>query len=153
MAQRVYRNWQVLKVNASTSGTVSLFTNKSGNDYRIYKEGKAPSNADVLIHKITIERATGTDKTLLEKALNGAIVIVKGQRGQERVLGHAKFITPELNPFTDEDTYMLEAPILIPAGGFYEVIIRWDEKPKLGENEEAEIVIRIDGVEIDKTEG
>lgn len=151
MAQRVYRNWAVITVNPDTSGSVSVFSNKQGNDYRIYKEGKAPSNANLLIHKITIERATGTTAQLLEKALNGAVVIVKGQSGQERVLGHAKFIAPELNPYTEEDAYMLEAPIMIPANATYDIIIRWDEKNTLDAtaNETAEIVVRVDGVEVE----
>ncbi len=146
---KTYRNWAVITVDPNTSGSVSAFSNKSGNDYRIYKEGKAPSNAGLLITKITVERATGTTTALLEKALNGAVVMVKGQSGQERVLGHAKFIAPELNAFTEEEAYVLDAPIYIPPGASYDVVIRWDEKNTLDAtaNEKAEIVIRVDGVE------
>ncbi|NPB07568.1 MAG: hypothetical protein GXN96_01410 [Aquificae bacterium] len=151
MANKVYRNWAVVKVDPNTSGSVSVFSNKQGNDYRIYREGRAPSNANLLIHKITIERATGTTTALLEKALNGAVVIVKGQSGQERVLGHAKFIAPELGAYDEEDAYMLEAPIMIPAGASYDVVIRWDEKNSLDATagETAEIVVRVDGVEVE----
>ncbi len=146
---KTYRNWAVIIVDPNTSGSVSAFSNKSGNDYRIYKEGKAPSNAGLLISKITIERATGTTTALLEKALNGAVVIVKGQSGQERVLGHAKFIAPELNAYTEEEAYVLDAPIYIPPNASYDVIIRWDEKNTLDATagETAEIVVRVDGVE------
>jgi len=149
---KMYRNWAVLKVDPSTTGTISVFANKNGPDYRIFREGKAPSNANLLIHKVTIERAAGTSEALLEKALKGAVVILKGQSGQERVLGHAKFICPDLEKYTEEDAYALEAPVMIPAGASYDVVIRWDEQNSLdpNTNETAEIVVRVDGVEVEE---
>jgi len=149
---KMYRNWAVLKVDPNTTGTHAVFATKNASDYRIYKEGRAPSNANLLIHKVTIERAPGTTSALLEKALKGAIVILKGQSGQERVLGLAKFIAPELEAYTEEDAYALEAPVMIPKGATYDVIIRWDEANGLDatQNETAEIVIRVDGVEVEE---
>ncbi|NPB04508.1 MAG: hypothetical protein GXO39_08895 [Thermotogae bacterium] len=146
---KLYRNWAIMTVKPDTTGTHAVFATKNASDYRIYKEGRAPSNANLLINKITIERAPGTTSALLEKALKGAVVILKGQSGQERVLGLAKFIAPELEAYTEEDAYMLEAPVMIPAGATYDIILRWDEQNGLdsNNNEVAEIVVRVDGIE------
>jgi len=148
---KIYKNWRLFTVKPDTSGAVSMFTNKTGTDYVMYKEGRAPSNAGLLLQKITIERACGTTPAQLEKAVKGAVVIVKGQSGQERMLGMAKFICPELNPFTEEDAYVLDTPIYIEPGATYDVVIRWDEKNGLDAqaNETADIVIRVDGVEVE----
>jgi hypothetical protein len=142
-----YRNWAAVTVTKTTTGTKQLFLQKTENDYRQGKEGKAPSNAALLLGRVMIHGSPDTDPEAVLKALKGATITIKGQSGKVRELGPAFLVAKEANSWTDPSAFNLEVPVVIEPSATYTVELNWQESNALGDSEQATIFVVVEGIE------
>jgi hypothetical protein len=143
---RPYKNWAVETIKAGTTGTVQPFKKTAADRFQLGSEPKAPSNKRLRLLKVVCYGAPGTDVAEVQKATYGAIVALEGQSGKRMELGPLAAITKECNPWTSEDPYGFPAPVEIPAGAEYNLVVSYESASK--NTADVELVFEIEGVEV-----
>ena len=142
---RPSKNWARFTVKPGQTGTLQPFQQTATDRYTKGKEPKAPSHSPFIIHRVIIHGEPTEGVENIQKAISGAVLILEGSGGKKLELGPAFQYCKECNPWSGDIAYNLEAPVMIPPGDEYNVILSYEKPSK--NDADVDLFVVVEGIE------